>query len=32
MFLAYGCFALGYFAYMTFIVAWLRHPGFKATR
>jgi predicted MFS family arabinose efflux permease len=28
MFLAYGCFALGYFAYMTFIVAWMRQHGF----
>lgn len=30
MFLAYGCFALGYFAYMTFIVAWMRQQGFGA--
>ena len=30
MFLAYGCFALGYFAYMTFIVAWLRQHHFNA--
>jgi predicted MFS family arabinose efflux permease len=30
MFLAYGCFALGYFAYMTFIVALLRQHGFDA--
>jgi predicted MFS family arabinose efflux permease len=30
MFLAYGCFALGYFAYMTFIVAWLRQHDFDA--
>jgi predicted MFS family arabinose efflux permease len=28
MFLTYGCFALGYFAYMTFIVAWMRQHGF----
>jgi predicted MFS family arabinose efflux permease len=28
MFVAYGCFALGYFAYMTFIVAWMRQHGF----
>ena len=28
MFAAYGCFALGYFAYMTFIVAWMRQHGF----
>lgn len=28
MFTAYGCFALGYFAYMTFIVAWMRQHGF----
>lgn len=28
MFAAYGCFALGYFAYMTFIVAWMRQLGF----
>jgi predicted MFS family arabinose efflux permease len=27
MFVAYGCFALGYFAYMTFIVAWMREHG-----
>ncbi|NJO23320.1 MAG: YbfB/YjiJ family MFS transporter [Sphingomonadales bacterium] len=27
MFAAYGCFALGYFAYMTFIVAWMRQHG-----
>lgn len=26
-FVAYGCFALGYFAYMTFIVAWMREHG-----
>lgn len=26
-FAAYGCFALGYFAYMTFIVAWMREFG-----
>jgi predicted MFS family arabinose efflux permease len=28
LFLAYGCFALGYFAYMTFIVAWMREHGY----
>jgi predicted MFS family arabinose efflux permease len=26
-FVSYGCFALGYFAYMTFIVAWMREHG-----
>ena len=28
LFVGYGCFALGYFAYMTFIVAWMREQGF----
>src|SRR5690606_34002454 len=28
--LAYSCFALGYFAYMTFIVAWMREHGLGA--
>jgi len=27
LYLGYGCFALGYFAYMTFIVAWMREQG-----
>jgi hypothetical protein len=27
LFIGYGCFALGYFAYMTFIVAWMREQG-----
>lgn len=27
LFVGYGCFALGYFAYMTFIVAWMRERG-----
>src|SRR5690606_33670 len=27
----YGCFALGYFAYMTFIVAWMREQGMSGT-
>lgn len=27
LFIGYGCFALGYFAYMTFIVAWMRELG-----
>jgi hypothetical protein len=27
IFVSYGCFALGYFAYMTFIVAWMREHG-----
>jgi len=27
LFVGYGCFALGYFAYMTFIVAWMREQG-----
>jgi predicted MFS family arabinose efflux permease len=27
LFIGYGCFALGYFAYMTFIVAWMRERG-----
>lgn len=26
-FASYGCYALGYFAYMTFIVAWMREHG-----
>jgi predicted MFS family arabinose efflux permease len=30
MLLAYSCFALGYFAYMTFIVAWMREHGLGA--
>jgi predicted MFS family arabinose efflux permease len=29
-FTAYACFALGYFAYMTFIVAWMREHGASA--
>lgn len=31
LFAAYGCFALGYFAYMTFIVAWMRSKGATPT-
>lgn len=31
LFIGYGCFALGYFAYMTFIVAWMRELGATAT-
>jgi predicted MFS family arabinose efflux permease len=27
LFVGYGCFALGYYAYMTFIVAWMRVQG-----
>ena len=27
LFIGYGCFALGYYAYMTFIVAWMREHG-----
>jgi predicted MFS family arabinose efflux permease len=31
LFVGYGCFALGYFAYMTFIVAWMREQGASGT-
>ncbi|MFN3744655.1 MAG: YbfB/YjiJ family MFS transporter [Hyphomicrobiaceae bacterium] len=31
LFVGYGCFALGYFAYMTFIVAWMREQGMSGT-
>ena len=31
LFIGYGCFALGYFAYMTFIVAWMREQGASGT-
>ncbi len=31
LFIGYGCFALGYFAYMTFIVAWMREQGMSGT-
>lgn len=31
LFIGYGCFALGYFAYMTFIVAWMRELGANGT-
>lgn len=30
IYVSYGCFALGYFAYMTFIVAWMREHGASA--
>lgn len=30
LFIGYGLFALGYFAYMTFIVAWMREQGASA--
>ncbi len=30
-FASYGCYALGYFAYMTFIVAWMREQGASNT-
>jgi len=30
-FASYGCYALGYFAYMTFIVAWMREHGASNT-
>ncbi len=31
LYIGYGCFALGYFAYMTFIVAWMREQGMSGT-
>ncbi len=31
LYVGYGCFALGYFAYMTFIVAWMREQGMSGT-
>lgn len=31
LFIGYGCFALGYFAYMTFIVAWMREQDMTGT-
>lgn len=31
LFIGYGCFALGYFAYMTFIVAWMRELQMDST-
>lgn len=31
LYFGYGCFALGYFAYMTFIVAWMREQGMSGT-
>ena len=31
LYFGYGCFALGYFAYMTFIVAWMREQGLSST-
>lgn len=31
LYTGYGCFALGYFAYMTFIVAWMREQGMSGT-
>lgn len=31
LFIGYSCFALGYFAYMTFIVAWMRERGMSGT-
>jgi len=30
IFLSYACYALGYFAYMTFVVAWMREHGASA--
>jgi predicted MFS family arabinose efflux permease len=31
LYIGYGCFALGYFAYVTFIVAWMREQGMNGT-
>ncbi|HWV83638.1 MAG TPA: YbfB/YjiJ family MFS transporter [Hyphomicrobiaceae bacterium] len=31
LFIGYGCFALGYFAYMTFVVAWMRELGMNGS-
>ncbi len=31
LFVGYGCFGIGYFAYMTFIVAWMRELGANGT-